>query len=288
MIEVIDITVTAYDLDHLDISWKIRDTNEDLERYSFFLLRSVDGSEGPFQVHAGPFGYTFTFRDPDIRAFHKWRQYFYKIRAVHKDTGDEKEFGAAWLAAPPDLINLEIRRRMGMAQREFNGRPAILLPRLTFGQRCPHCWDMNSAGNSLGKKRRGNCVTCFDTGFVTGYGTPIIFYIQIDPSPVSPQPISVSERQPVDTSSRTSGYPPVSPRDVIIEVENVRWHVERVPSTQKLRAVVHQEPVLHQIPKSDVRYKIPIDLSVLENLKNSREFTRPMSLNYGNDRGQIR
>lgn len=278
MIEVTNISVRTFDLDHLDVFWEIEDTDEELERYSFYLLRSVDGPEGPFGVYAGPFNNSYQFRDPDVQTLHKWRVYYYRIRVVHKDTAEVQEFGPAWLEAPPDRITLEIRRRHYLLLKEFNGRKSFLFKNLTFGQKCPVCWDKGPRGNSIGRPTQQNCETCFDTTYVGGFATPIIFYLQIDPSPTPVQRLESAERAPVDTTGRTAAYPPISPKDVIVEAENIRWEVQRVPFTGKLRAKAHQELVLHQIPRDDVRYAIPINHELLDDFSPEREFTRPMSL----------
>jgi len=277
VIEIVDLRVQSFDLDHLDITWSVADTAEDVSRYSLYLFKSIDGGEGPYRQIAGPFDNDDRFRDPDVSIVHKWRQHYYKIRVVSKDTGKEKEYGPVALAAQPDLIALEIQRRMNLVLIEYNGRRCLLFPALTSGQRCPVCFDTGTRGNTISRSKTQNCQTCYDTTFVGGYAKPILFFMQIDPGPTEPQLLDITERASVTTSSRTSAYPVLKPRDVIVDPENVRWQVEKVSMTQKRGAIVHQEPILHQIPKSDIRYSLPVPPTLLEDLKH-REFTRPMCL----------
>jgi hypothetical protein len=65
-----------------------------------------------------------------------------------------------------------------------------------------------------------------------------------------------------------------------VEAENVRWRVERVTTTQRNRAVLHQELVLHAVPLSDIEYKLPVRIDDLMAMEPSpeRNFTRPQNL----------
>lgn len=276
MLEIRNLEVKTFDLDHLDITWTVADTAEEVERYEFYLFRSVDGPVGYFKRLAGPFNTSGWFRDPDVSLLNKWRDYFYKLQVINKDTGQELEIGPEWLRAKPDRIALEIQRRMYLVLKEYNGVPCLLFPAITSGHRCPNCWDNGPRGNSLGRPTKQNCQTCYDTSFVNGYMRPILFWIQIDPAPASPQQMDVTVRAAVNTTARTSAFPPLKPNDVIVTAQNYRWNVERVPVTRKLNAIVHQEPVLHGIPKPDIRYTLPIPEDLLTKLTN-REYTRPMT-----------
>lgn len=282
MIEVTSIQVRSFDLDHLDISWALANTSEEISQFRFYVLRSLDGPAGPFREFAGPMWNTFLFRDGDVHLLHKWRAYYYKIKVVDLATGNEAEFGPAYLEAEPDRITLEIQRRNELLLQEYAGRKVLLYPAMTFGQRCGHCWDVNSRGNYLGRQQTQNCATCFDTTFAGGYATPIVCHVQIDPRPKAVQRTDTSERARGDTSARVSAFPPMKPKDMLIEAENVRWQVERVSFTKKLRAVVHQELLLHEIPRGDIRFKVPVNLDAFSTQWSpERAFTRAMTL--GND-----
>lgn len=272
--------VESFDLDHLDLSWEIEDTNENIERWDFFVLRSVDGFGGPYEIHAGPFRNDNLYRDAEVNQLHNWRNYFYKIRAVNKDDDSVVEVGPETLQAPPDLITLELRRRFELLMNEFAGRRVLVYPAITSGFRCRHCFDMgsNDRGRTIGRQKTQNCPSCYDQTFVGGFGKPILSWLQIDPSPEDVQRTDTTERSQQDTTCRLSAFPPLKPKDMIVEAENVRWQVERVASTRKLRAEAHQEPSLHRIPRSDIRYEVPVDVDLLKEAGPAREFTRPMNL----------
>jgi hypothetical protein len=278
MLHVASLQVRSYDLDHLDLFWEIPATSEILDDYWFFVERCVDGAAGPYQEIAGPFLNTYMFRDPDVRPFHKWRQYFYRIRIVNRTTGDEQTSEPAFLQAEPDLIALEIRRLENLVFQEHNGRQVIVFPALTFGQRCGHCYDQNAQGNSIGRSKMQNCPSCYDTTFVGGFASPMLVWAQIDPSVKANQPSDIGNQVQIDTTGRTTWFPPLKPQDMIVEAENKRWAVRAVTPTEKLRAQIRQELQLHQYPRDDIRYKIPVNIDLLRKMSPPREFKRLMDL----------
>lgn len=275
MIDVINMKVGSFDLDHIDISWEISATNEDLTLYDFYLLRSIDGQEGPFHQIAGPFLNSFMFRDPDVHRLYRWREYYYKIRVVRRDDGKEFTTKAEWIRAKPDLIALEVQRRNYLLFKEYAGRKCILYPSLTFGQICPVCMDVGPKGNSIGRETVSNCKTCFDTGWVGGYATPVVIYGQVDPSAHAVQHTGTMEMAPDRTSAKFGPYPYMHPKDIIIDPENVRWRVDTVSFTKKNGAILHQIPTLSRIPDGSVVYSLPAEI---DNGSPEREFTRPMTL----------
>lgn len=267
----------SFDLDFIDLHWEIESfarSTDIITAYQFFIYRS-ESPEGPFELIAGPFEDRFQLRDFSPNLLHKWRQLYYKLRVVHKPSSEEMDAGVTTLDAEPDLIALEIVRQEDLLLRNFIGRRCFLFPVRTFGEKCT-CYD-----NSLGRTTKSNCVVCFDTGFLGGYLRPIDFYMQFDPDAKSPSPTSIKgETQPRNTSGRLICYPPVKPNDLIIEAENRRWRVITQTQTERLRSVVHQELSLHMVVKGDVEYKLPVNLSELNNQAwaDERNFSNPQHI----------
>lgn len=282
MIEVTKLSVRSYDLDHLDLSWEVRDTDSDPFHITYQVFKSVDGPEGPYHKIAELVHNTYAFRDPDVHLLHKWRKYFYRIKVVDSITNKERQFpetGGEWLRAEPDRIALEIQRREQLLFREFAGRKAILYPKLTTGPRCRQCSDVTERGNTLGRPSIQNCNSCFDTTFVGGFAQPVLIWWQLDPTKETEPLNDTTPRQVMKSSARLSNFPPVKSGDMIVDAENQRWQVEGMVPTRKLGAVVRQELELHMIPRSDIRYKLPVSFD--EITSPPREFTRPMSLTSG-------
>lgn len=274
-IDVENLRVRSLDVDFHEISWELGSTTEDIFDYTFQLFRS-EGPEGPYEALTPEMEDQYLFVDRTIRHGHSYREYYYRARVRHKASNETQDFGPAYHSgAEPDLWAQEVRKHINLLMREFAGRRCWVFPVRTFGQRC-ECWDP-----ILQKRTKSNCLTCFDTGFVRGYMTPIEAWTQIDPNPKAEQNTSVGPIQQEVTTARSGYWPPLKPRDLIIEGENKRWRVSQVTHTQKSRAVLHQELQIFQLPKSDIEYKLEFDIDhALKDLwlSPSRNFTNPQNL----------
>lgn len=280
MIEVTEFKVQSFELDHLDLTWRVANTTDRLDRYQVVVERSVDGPSGPFRQIALVTGRTTNLRDPDIEAFHNWRRYYYRLSITDQDTSEVFTTPAKTQEAEPDLIALELRRRFQIIMQEFGGRRVLVFPSLTTGFRCPSCYGRGGSNGrrNSGRKKADNCPSCFDTTFVGGYATPVQAWMQVDPSTKPTVLTDTSKVTPQTTTARVSSFPPIKPGDMIVEAENIRWVVGQLSETQKGRAVVHQTPVLHRIVQADIRYRVPVDLDLQKHFGPDREFTRPMSV----------
>lgn len=290
MISVTEVRVTSFDLDHLDIYWKIGpvpgprgDEPHSIYDYEFYVLRSGDTPEGPYSQIAGPLRDQYMLRDNQVSLLHKWRQYFYKLRIVHKPTGKEIETGPVGSTTPaPNLEAAEIIRLEDMLFRTHAGRKCWLFIARTFGPQCS-CVDP-----VLKRKTISNHKPCFGTGFLGGFMAPIEVYVQIDPTVKN---VTLTATQPVyqqDTTARMISFPPVSPDDIIVEAENVRWRVMNSRSTERLRTPIHQELQLHRIPIGDVEYELPVNVDVQRlQLVDERNFTNPSSLEQDSDYSDV-
>lgn len=274
MITIKELKVRSLDLSFHEISWRIDSTTEDVLDYTFQVLRSESPS-GPFEALSIPFTDQYFLIDNIIQVAHRWRTYFYIVRVKHTPSGNFTDTDAASKEPDPDLIALELRRHLQLLFREYAGRRIWVLPIRTFGQRC-ECWN-----SILQKKLRSGCITCFDTGFVRGYMSPIEIWGQIDPSSKSEQNTNVGAQHQSNTTGRFGAYPPLKPNDLLIEPENRRWRVIQVSQTEQLRARVLQEVQLHEIPAKDVEFGIPLNMgTALKDLwlSPARNYTNPTNL----------
>lgn len=268
------IRVRSLDSDFHDVSWEVESTSEDILDYTFQVLRS-EGPSGPFEPCCIPLSDQYVFIDNVLVGGNRWRKYYYVIRVKHVPSGDEKDFGPTSHDPDPDLIAIELRRHMQLLFKEFAGRRCWVLPVRTFGQRCS-CWNP-----TLRAATRSGCVTCYGTTFIRGYMHPIESWMQIDPSPKSEQNTNVGAQQQSNTTARLAFFPPLKPRDLIVEGENRRWRVVSVTQTEQGRASVHQEVQLHEVPPKDIEFRIPLVLDqALRDLWISpqRNFSNPMNM----------
>lgn len=289
-LKITKLWVRSFNLDHLDVFWEIAplpgpqsdDRPHEIFDYEFSVLRS-EAAFGPYTLLVSGLRDSYQFRDTQVSLLHKWRQYFYKVVVTHKPTGETEEFGPSASKEPePDLIAAAIIREEDVLFREFIGRKCWLFPVRTFGPRCS-CFDV-----TLQRVTRSSHLPCFGTGWLGGYMSPVEVFVQFDPSPkqVALQPLG--EMQPSSTAARTTSFPPVSPRDILIETENRRWRVANVVATQRLRAVVHQELQLAEVPKSDVEYAIPLNIDAkLLAPASERNFTNSQNVQKNADNSDI-
>jgi len=278
MIELASYKARSLDVDHVELTWSIKDTSEDPLDY-YFEISSCESPEGPFESMA-TFQDRYHFVDTSLNVGHRWRMKFYRISIIeNKPALEPKDH---WISPPfsvepdADLATMEIRRHILLQMAEFAGRKAWLLPVKTFGPRCPSCWD-----SARQRRTRSGCLTCYGTGFIRGFMDPIEIHIQVDPSPKSTQPASTGPQQTVNTTARMGYYPPVKPEDLIIEPENRRWRVEKVHPVEHLRAVVRQELGLHEVNPEAIEFQIDLKLDrALSELQCSppRNFTNPHNL----------
>lgn len=251
-LEITKLKVRSLDLDIQEISWELAPTHVDVLDFTFQLLRS-ESPEGPFDPLGAPFEDRYIAIDTELQQSSRWRRLYYKIRCTHKRTSESRDSDAVALEAEPDLYAMEARRNFQLMMAEFAGRRCWAFLKRTFGQRCS-CWSP-----VLMKQTRSGCQTCYDTTYVRGYFSPIETWMQIDPSPKTDQVTNVGVMQQSNTTARLAYYPSLKPGDLIVEPENRRWRVMTVNATEKARATLHQEIVLHEIPQRDIEFNLPLN-----------------------------
>ena len=270
MLQITKLYARSFDLDHTDIFWETDSFSGNIRRYTFQILRS-ESSTGPWEPLTEEFEDKYYFRDVTPPRMHKWRTLFYLLRIRDKQTDEISDVGPTSQQAEPDLIALEINRQEDVLFREFVGRLCWLFPVRTFGAYCL-CFD-----RVAGKRTKSNCINCYNTGYLGGFLSPIACYVQFDPNGNQPVPTPYGEKQDQRSTARLISFPPVKPKDILVEAENVRWKVESMTPTQRLRSVVHQELVLREVDMGEVEYKLPINIQDLKQLEISaeRNFTNP-------------
>ena len=276
-INVRNVRVRSLDLDFNEISWEIEsftNAKADLLDFKFSLLRS-ESPEGPFDEIMPPVADRYLFIDTNVKAGSIYRRYYYRVRVTEIATSETKDTQSFSQEPEADLVATELRKHMNLLFREFVGRRCWVLPVRTFGQRC-ECWN-----DTLQKRTRSGCRTCFDTGFIRGYMSPIEAWILVDPTSNTRQQTNVGELEQQNTTARLGFYPALKPRDLLVEPENARWRVVQVSQTEQVRAPVHQEISMHLVPRNDIEYVVPLNLDqALRDmwLSPSRNFTNPQSL----------
>lgn len=273
MLDLKNVQVRSLELSRMYITWET-DTTEDPQDFDFYVERSSSPG-GPWTTLSPvPLVDTYIFVDSQPGLLHTWNQLYYRIRVEKRGTDQEAHYPnvPVRLQARPPLDALEMARQELQMLKELTGRKVWLLKRRTFGARCPECWDRFSL-----KKTKSNCRTCWSTGWMGGYHKPLEFYCQIDPSADASQILGgPGETQQKNTTARTIFFPPIDPRDLLVEAENKRWRVHSRTYTERARSPVKQELQLHRIPEGDMEFAIPINVDILtESPTAPRQFQNP-------------
>jgi hypothetical protein len=252
MLEFDKIWVDVYNLDYLVVNWSIKPTIEDINLYRFSVLRSNSPSDS-FEAVADGLVNTFSFKDAGVNLYSKWRKFFYKVKCyLASDPSQVITSTVEFNATKPDPIALEIVRRNNLLLKNFVGVPGHIYIRRTWGQKCTNCWDPIKQ-----RKLQSNCSLCLNTGYVGGFFNPISINVNFNPSPELVRHAHF-EQQIDTTTAWMSNYPPVSPKDVIIENGKKRWRVVQVNQTQKKRLLVHQIFSLTQVNLNDIEYSLVV------------------------------
>ena len=281
MIKVADIQVKSFDIDYLDIYWTLEDAFEDINGYEFIVERA-DTEFGLYVAVSSAMVDKYHFRDSSVRGRHSYyNKIYYRVVVRNRETGATltyPELGGFKLAAKPDLSALEMARLNNLKLKEFSGRKLWIFPKKKTGQRCGVCFDKVSQ-----RKLRSQCAVCFDSSWVGGYHAPVEAYGLV----VTPNELTIHANfgnvENENTTLQLGNYPELFEGDVVVEAENVRWRVSSTMSKiKKARSLVRQQAALHRIPKGDIEYKLPINMSddEIKDLSASpdRNYTNPQTL----------
>ena len=281
MLRISDIRIRSFDVDYLDVYWDLEESFENVNAYDFVVERS-DSEFGPYLPISTPLINRYHFRDGTVRGHHSYyNKIYYRLVVSNRETAETvtyPESGGFKLAAKPDLAALEMARLNNLKLKEFSGRKVWIFPKKKTGQRCSVCFDPVAQ-----RKLRSQCTTCFDSSWVGGYHAPVEAYGLV----VSPNEQTIHANfgnvENENTTFMLGNYPELYEGDLIIEAENIRWRVaSTISKIKKARSLVRQQAALHRIPKGDVEYRLPLNLSADEirdlNASPERNYTNPHTL----------
>lgn len=233
--------------------WSFRPTNQDLSEVEVDVFRSFSPEENFEKVGSAKYPQTY-FVDQEVNLRDFWRGAYYRISAVIDGRTIEKGPVGLYSSSPP--VAKEIVREVDLTMR-FGGHPMLIYMRRK-GVRCPDCWD-----SVLKKVTSSSCPTCFATGYLGGFHTPILTCIHVTSEMKTNQP-DVTSRESAQTRMKMSRFPEVRPRDVFIEVNAGKvWRIVSIEPVRMHGFLIHQGLVVTRLETSEVEHGLPIpeDLS---------------------------
>jgi len=276
MLQLTDVKCRSLDLDRLTLFWELENTSESPLDYDFYIERSGSPGGDWDTVSPQPLVDTYIFVDAQAGLLHNWAKLYYRIRVVNRASGAEAFYPEVPVSirAQPPLDALEMTRQELILLKELVGRKCWLFKRRTSGARCPECWDNRSM-----QRVKAKCLSCYGTGWAGGYHRPIEFYCNIAPAAQSPQNVPpVGELQLENSTGWTIFFPPIDPRDVIVELENVRWMVHNRVYTERVRAPVKQNFQIHRLTPGDIEFCLPVGIDLLTLDPTAvRQFSNPVN-----------
>lgn len=264
MLTLKSLTIKRNIPDSMDLVWVFEDTLEDLSDYVIDVYRSEAHSADLTEYEkVGEAIATdlFFFEDVSLKNLqHGTRTWYYKLNI--KNTSTEVE---SLQPSEPAYVNdvapnlkyskiLKIKQ-LGLKSK-YAGREFHLLKRRTWGQRCDVSWDP-----VLFHKNSDICedCNCWGTGWREGYFKPIAIRGQINAAPKIHDITPWGTFFPSDAILYILNKPPLTPQDIIVDNNNVRYRIERVRSIELLGVPIEQQAQLSRIHPDDEIYEYKIE-----------------------------
>lgn len=146
----------------------------------------------------------------------------------------------------------KMRYDLGKLLRVDNGVPVKIFKRRTEGTNCTNC-----TSSVLNIPVLAICDTCYGTKFVGGFYAPVNTLCKFDAPPVREVFDNEGESETQIHSLHMLDFPLLVVDDLVFEIgTGDLYEVKDVPTTQRRRVVVHQEPVVSKLPRSHHFYTL--------------------------------
>jgi hypothetical protein len=218
---------------------------------------------------------TFSFKLPTKRIT-RFSETYYRVIVTGPD-GQTSTFPAdgsgVRMGAEPSLVALEMARNTLVSLFSMNGEPVFVFPRRTSGARCV-CYDAVTS-----KLVRANCVTCYGTGWAGGYHKPVITCMDLGKPRDTVQLQNIGKTNVDVAAFLAPNTPRLKENDLIVDRLGRRWAVAgTISRAEVFQYSTSQAGTLFLCPETDVEYRLPVDLSLLQNTAFSKHFLTKVDL----------
>lgn len=227
---------------------------QELEGDSFKIFKSTSPESG-FEILKTDYKKPI-YVDEDVNLYDVGLRYYYKVEGytgglkVSESKGETPRYNRRDNEANKIIHEFEV------VLRAMGNPPVKVLLKRRAGKRCPNCW--NPVTN---KVRFSDCPVCHGTGISEGYHNPIDVKISRDFSQLIDY-TSMLDGDKVNKSGVNAwvmNAPLVSPGDVIIDVMNQRFLVERVVQRTRSQYIIRQILDLTPLEKGHPAYTVDVD-----------------------------
>lgn len=239
------------------VRWKLSSTNQNISNLKFVIYRGESEDElvpiseklpNNYEEYVDTMAHTKTIHEP----------LFYQVVArEYKGNHVVAEFKSdvfSW-QMQEDPVGLYIVEEHEFKYRHIAGVPVIIVKRSRFTSKCPECYD-----SVLKRVTKSNCQSCFGSGTIGSYNTPIPTWMDMNPDNKVVAIADFGEKAIDQRDGELTNYPVLDPSDIIIEVmTNERFRVEGVYQAEKRTSVIRQLVRLSRINPSNIEYSIPVD-----------------------------
>lgn len=229
---------------------------EEMAGDEFTISRSNSPTSG-YEIIATDVTVPF-YTDATVNLREVGRRHYYKIEGKIGGTMVSESVGESVIHNFRNPIANKAIYENQVVLRVMNNPPVKVLLRRRTGQKCPVCW------NPITKKPRfANCQTCNGTGTLTGYHEPI----EVKISRSFSQLINDSNMLDGEKVSQSNidawitNFPLVSPGDVIVDITNQRFSIERVTQRTHTQHIVRQLLDMTPLESGHPAYSVEIDWS---------------------------
>lgn len=258
MVNLIELSASMINTsEYIEISFKVEDSFEDMNDYQFDLYRS-SFEEGEYSLVYSDIR-NFGCCDYSANTYNFEINYNYKIKIINRKTGEYKytePFAGHYIKKDNYMTALgEIYDKYldVIGNSEF-----VLLKRIREGTMCD-CYD-----DVRGSSRRGqHCLKCYGTGYVNGYYKPIKIKVNLQNSATITE--NMTHQGTFEKSSPvqlwTGSYPLIQEGDVLVNTLLAeRSTIMTCQPSYKNGVLIRQTMQIATIPKSNIIYKVPINL----------------------------
>lgn len=259
MVNIKDIIVIdQFSTEFLYIQFSIEDTDEDLSNYSFNLHRSNNAQSGYVNIASDIKNNYYV--DKVVNLYNPLIEYCYKIEVINKNTGKSEltDFYGQYKGKKPDQYAATIiHMNETYIQNVVENDTLYLLGRKHDGQKCS-CYDDVRGRSSI----PSSCHLCYGTKYSGGYYSVEKFQACFLNAAGKSERFTLVDQTQEETPLQfwTSNFPVIHINDIIVDRNNTRYIVMNVQPSYKNYYMLKQVVQMQRLPKSNIAYKIPINI----------------------------